>query len=400
MTGQIDEISESKRGMTEASGGKAALVRGHILHSISRGEYRQGQRIPTEKRLVDQLGVSRNTLREALASLVQEGVLHRRQGSGTYVMRTFSPEQQKDRLAEMKVVRIGLVLPKIGQSTPTSSYLQGLVKGMTLSRDGEPAVEVRFLTAESVYRGVAGVHFLDAAQRNTVDALLLTVFELDKAELDEAAATGVPIIFSGLAATRPGFAFVRSDLAAGVTKLTGHLYDIGRKRISLLMDHRCGRTSTAYLSGLVAAMGQRGLSLDLSRVAYFDGDRTRIDEALKSLLDQSADSVVCCDDDVAVEVLRLLQRWKIDVPGQVAVTGANNTAPDTGTAHLPLTTLNIPLEAMGQAVRELAFDAIGRGGLPPKTLIFEPDLIVRDSAPKTFKTVQGVNSDRGNTRSF
>ncbi|MGA3486657.1 FadR/GntR family transcriptional regulator [Micromonosporaceae bacterium DT55] len=52
------------------------------------GEWPVGARIPTEPRLVEALGVGRNTLREAVRALVHAGVLEVRQGSGTYVVST------------------------------------------------------------------------------------------------------------------------------------------------------------------------------------------------------------------------------------------------------------------------------------------------------------------------
>ncbi|KQY43116.1 FadR/GntR family transcriptional regulator [Cellulomonas sp. Root137] len=45
-----------------------------------------GARIPPEPALVDLLGVGRNTVREAVQSLVHAGLLERRQGSGTFVV--------------------------------------------------------------------------------------------------------------------------------------------------------------------------------------------------------------------------------------------------------------------------------------------------------------------------
>jgi len=55
---------------------------------IASGEWPVGSRIPPEPALVDLLGVGRNTVREAVQSLVHAGLLARRQGSGTYVLST------------------------------------------------------------------------------------------------------------------------------------------------------------------------------------------------------------------------------------------------------------------------------------------------------------------------
>jgi DNA-binding FadR family transcriptional regulator len=54
---------------------------------IDRGEYPIGSRLPTERELADQLGVSRPTVREALIALEVEGRLRIRVGSGIYVIK-------------------------------------------------------------------------------------------------------------------------------------------------------------------------------------------------------------------------------------------------------------------------------------------------------------------------
>ncbi|WP_055587763.1 FadR/GntR family transcriptional regulator [Streptacidiphilus griseoplanus] len=55
---------------------------------ITSGEWPVGSRIPTETELVGQLGVARNTVREAVRALAHNGLLDIRQGSGTYVLAT------------------------------------------------------------------------------------------------------------------------------------------------------------------------------------------------------------------------------------------------------------------------------------------------------------------------
>ncbi|MEJ8547510.1 FadR/GntR family transcriptional regulator [Brevibacillus borstelensis] len=52
---------------------------------IQSGDWPVGTRIPPEPELVNQLGVSRNTVREAVRALVHTGMLETRQGDGTYV---------------------------------------------------------------------------------------------------------------------------------------------------------------------------------------------------------------------------------------------------------------------------------------------------------------------------
>ncbi|MFI5807325.1 FadR/GntR family transcriptional regulator [Streptomyces sp. NPDC051561] len=77
--------------MTLTSARRSALsdqVISALRNQITSGEWPVGSRIPTEPELVDQLGVARNTVREAVRALAHNGLLDIRQGSGTYVLAT------------------------------------------------------------------------------------------------------------------------------------------------------------------------------------------------------------------------------------------------------------------------------------------------------------------------
>lgn len=55
---------------------------------VASGAWPVGEKIPTEPQLVEQLGIGRNALREAVRALVHAGLLEPRQGDGTYVRAT------------------------------------------------------------------------------------------------------------------------------------------------------------------------------------------------------------------------------------------------------------------------------------------------------------------------
>lgn len=54
---------------------------------IASGQFSDGDRLPAERRLCEQFGVSRGTLREALADLEKMGAIHIKPGSGAYVQK-------------------------------------------------------------------------------------------------------------------------------------------------------------------------------------------------------------------------------------------------------------------------------------------------------------------------
>ena len=62
----------------------------YLTGAIMRREYTPGSRIPTELELAELLGVSRNTVREAVKILVFMGVLEIRRPEGTFVCSGFS----------------------------------------------------------------------------------------------------------------------------------------------------------------------------------------------------------------------------------------------------------------------------------------------------------------------
>jgi GntR family transcriptional regulator, transcriptional repressor for pyruvate dehydrogenase complex len=56
-----------------------------VRDRIVRGEFKEGQKLSSQDKLAQKMGVSRVTLREALHQLMLMGLIEMRQGSGTYI---------------------------------------------------------------------------------------------------------------------------------------------------------------------------------------------------------------------------------------------------------------------------------------------------------------------------
>jgi len=142
--------------------GKQDEIRERVMELIETLEV--GQAIPSERRLCEQLGVSRLTLRAALDDLVREGHLTRRHGSGTYVSRpkiaqpltltSFSEDMRRrgmvpgSRTLELAVMPAGARLGRRLQLSPEDRVVR--VKRLRLA-DGEPmALEVLHVPAALV----------------------------------------------------------------------------------------------------------------------------------------------------------------------------------------------------------------------------------------------------------
>ncbi len=73
-------------------------IRNYVLEKIDSGEWAEGERIPSEAKLVEKLGASRMTIHIALRDLSAEGVLLRKQGAGTFV----APRRSQSTFLELR----------------------------------------------------------------------------------------------------------------------------------------------------------------------------------------------------------------------------------------------------------------------------------------------------------
>jgi GntR family transcriptional regulator, transcriptional repressor for pyruvate dehydrogenase complex len=77
--------STFRRQKLARNGPTAEQVVDQIRDLIARGELHPGDRLPAERELAKQLGISRPSLRAGLRMLVAMGLLRARHGSGTYI---------------------------------------------------------------------------------------------------------------------------------------------------------------------------------------------------------------------------------------------------------------------------------------------------------------------------
>lgn len=82
----MTKLTQSKRSLVD-------LALEELGQRLTSGTWAVGSRIPTEPELAEQLGISRNTVREAIRVLLYAGLLEVRQGDGTYVRAITSPAE-------------------------------------------------------------------------------------------------------------------------------------------------------------------------------------------------------------------------------------------------------------------------------------------------------------------
>ncbi|MED4206347.1 GntR family transcriptional regulator [Neobacillus mesonae] len=116
-----------------------------LKEAIETGRWTLGDKIPSENQLMDQFGVSRNTSKKAIEELVQEGILYRVQGKGTFVAKPKLQQSLMGFYSFSKVLKEkGLnpkdVILKIEEVSPTEKIREAL----ELSED-EMVIEMKRL---------------------------------------------------------------------------------------------------------------------------------------------------------------------------------------------------------------------------------------------------------------
>ncbi len=72
---------------------KSSVIADQILRMINTGQYPAGSKLPSERTITEQMGVSRPSVREAISALQIVGILESRPGDGTYVAAPVANEE-------------------------------------------------------------------------------------------------------------------------------------------------------------------------------------------------------------------------------------------------------------------------------------------------------------------
>ncbi len=239
---------------------------------------------------------------------------------------------------------------------------------MVASSDRDPEREARYLRLfeEHGVRGVMVVPTADSIEH------LLAVRE-----------RGIGVVLLDHPSPVESVSSVAVDDVDGGAMATRHLLEQGHSRIAFLNGAHSIRQCADRLEGVRQALADAGHDPDEALVEIpvsLDADGG--EAGVRTLLDAPGPTAVFCVNDlVALGALRTLRRSGVSVPDDVALVGYDDV---TFAAELatPLTSVRQPRHELGRRAADLML----RGGdAPAEHVVFQPELVVRESSTSTTR---------------
>ncbi|MCC3376129.1 GntR family transcriptional regulator [Cohnella sp. REN36] len=353
---------------------KYLQLKEELVSWIAGGRYLPGDKLPSENELSEQFGLSRQTVRQSIGELVQEGWLNREQGKGTFVSR-----QPAERRSAGVSKTIGLVttyisdyiFPSIVRGAEAALKARGyrlLLSSTDNRKDRERESLETMLT-----QGVSGliVEPTKSAEGNpNFEAYMALEYH------------GIPMIMINEQYPDLDWPCVKLDDAAGGRLAAEHLIALGHRRIAgfFKADDMQG---VQRMKGFLQAHRDRQLTVPPELlVRYATEDKIgRPGEALRQLLSDAEPptAIVCYNDELAVALLDVVREAGLRVPEDLSLTGFDDSFLATAT-EIKLTTVAHPKAQMGEDAVGLLLDRLeGRRPSPRQGKLYEPKLVVRAS---------------------
>lgn len=252
----------------------------------------------------------------------------------------YAPNQAARSLAGADALRLGLLF-----SNPSAAYLSEFLLGcMEQSSLNGCQLVIERCNGEEGER--------EAIQRlikGGIDGVILPPPLCDsEASLKELTDGGVPgvLVASGRPAT--GFSAVSISDFEAARAMTRTLLGLGHRRIAFINGHPNQTASGQRFRGYIEGMTEAGLSVGTDQVAqgYFTY-RSGLEAAEKLLSHYKPTAIFASNDDMAAATMAVAHRNGLDVPGDLAVAGFDDT-PLATTVWPELTTVRQPIANMAR----------------------------------------------------
>ena len=325
---------------------KTSELKTELLKDFRSGKYNCGDRIPPEKELVEKFKISRSTLREVIGSLVQDGLLERKQGSGTYLKKLERNSNPLIGIMVAHISRVETIYARLVQELEHVFADRGY--SIVLGSHGEDPARAKQQLDRFSQLKVAGIVLVPIMLPHSEDTNLELVRMLNAAD--------IPFILADSqisARTNSWFSCVSVNNFQGMRLLVKYLHEIGHRRIAHLKGLQDVYSTEMRYDGYTEAMHECHLPIDPAYVQEIKVGPVQMQgrEEVKTLmaLPNPPTAITCAHDLIAGNVIEELGKMGLRVPEDVAVTGFDNI-PVPGLPHDFLTTVEQPINEMARTV--------------------------------------------------
>lgn len=350
-----------------------------LRRQIAKGDYQPGDLLPSEAQLMENFGVSRHTVRAALANLEQDKLITRVKGRGSVV--NFAPSAtSRGHIGLGAENRKATIAFCAAEKDPfTMSILWGVeleasrfhVSVLFASSRGDMTKQ-QGLLARFAKSGLLGVIVMPV----DVPPGLLRESALS---LDRWADYGLRLVSVDRYYPGSRVPTVTSDNFEGAYRAVSHLLQIGRQRvIAVSMDNTNTSSVAARLEGYRWAFKDAGLP---ANPEWEYTTFLRDDNDFLAFVDRvRPDGLFALNDSIAMRCMQLLRATGRTIPDDVAVVGFDDV-PAAALLDVPLTTVRQDGQRMGMEAARLLLEATPpKGGQTTPVRIKIPvQLIVRAS---------------------
>lgn len=320
---------------------KYNILASAIREQILNGSLKMGDKLTSENELSEEYGFSRQTVRQALGVLEQEGFLVRRRGSGTYVTKR-TPMAQKSRT-------IGVITTYI-----TDYIFPVIVRGIeeVLSANG-----YRLTLGVTKNRVETERQILQSMLENGVDGLIVegTKTALPNPNIAlyrKLESMGIPcVFFNGYYRELPGCIYVVTNDRQAGSYASQKLLKAGCHHLGGIFKSDDMQGHERY-AGFAEGLMEAGQEINddaviwystVDKESLFNGDNAeRIFRTLRH-----CDGVVCYNDQIAYRLIELLRQHGRQVPEEISVISFDNSSVSQY-SPVKITSFNHPKEQMGR----------------------------------------------------